>query len=127
MNNNPQCTEASCQIYKRAIEFIGKRWTGIIVYQLLDGPKRYHELLHAIDGISDRLLTERLKDLEQENVLRKYVITETPKKVEYELTPLGYEFTKVFRAIMDWGVKKEAYAKNRQNSPFKSMKGEKRG
>ncbi|MDV6378599.1 helix-turn-helix domain-containing protein [Sporosarcina sp. GW1-11] len=113
MNSNSQesCTESSCQTYRRAIEFIGKRWTGIIVYQLLAGPKRYHELLHAIDGISDRLLSERLKDLETENLVVKYIITETPKKVEYELTPLGYEFNKVFRAIMDWAVKKESYDK----------------
>ncbi|WP_240315676.1 helix-turn-helix domain-containing protein [Sporosarcina sp. PTS2304] len=114
MTNHSHCTEAACQLYKQAIEFIGKRWTGIIVYQLLDGPKRYHELLHAIDGISDRLLTERLKDLEQEGVLVKYIITETPKKVEYELTPIGYEFNKVFTAIMDWGIKKEAYKKDLQ-------------
>lgn len=104
-------SESSCQFYRSAIEFIGKRWTGIIIYQLLDGPKRYHELLNAIDGISDRLLTERLKDLEQEGLLRKHVIAEAPKKVEYELTPPGYEFKQVFKAIMDWAEKKEEFVK----------------
>lgn len=116
MNSEPlaPCTESSCQLYRQAIEFVGKRWTGIIVYQLLDGPKRYHELLHAIDGISDRLLSERLKDLEQEELLVKRVITETPKKVEYELTSLGYEFQKVFHAIMNWALKKEAHMQSRK-------------
>ena len=103
--------ESSCHTYRKAIEFIGKRWTGIIIYQLLEGPKRYHELLNSIDGISDRLLSERLKDLEIEGLLKKHVIAEAPKKVEYELTPPGYEFKEVFKAIMNWAEKKEAYLK----------------
>ncbi|MBA9026154.1 MULTISPECIES: winged helix-turn-helix transcriptional regulator [Bacillaceae] len=103
--------ESSCHTYRLAIEFIGKRWTGIIIYQLFEGPKRYHELLNAIDGISDRLLSERLKDLELEGLLRKHVIAEAPKKVEYELTPPGYEFIEVFKAIMNWAGKKEEYLK----------------
>ncbi|WP_318617043.1 helix-turn-helix domain-containing protein [Sporosarcina sp. YIM B06819] len=113
MNKNAKehapSSESSCNAYRLAIEFIGKRWTGIIIYQLFEGPKRYHELLNAIDGISDRLLSERLKDLEQEGLLRKHVIADAPKKVEYELTPPGYEFIEVFKAIMDWAEKKEAY------------------
>ncbi|WP_253896070.1 helix-turn-helix domain-containing protein [Solibacillus sp. R5-41] len=106
--------ESSCQMYRLAIEFIGKRWTGIIIYQLFEGPKRYHELLNAIDGISDRLLTERLKELEIEGLLRKNVIAEAPKKVEYELTPPGYEFIEVFKAIMAWARKKEDFLKDRK-------------
>lgn len=104
--------EYSCELYRSAIEFIGKRWTGIIVYHLFEGPKRYHELLNAIDGISDRLLSERLKDLEQEGLIVKHVLTEAPKKVEYELTPLGYEFKGVFQAIMTWAAKKEEYIRS---------------
>lgn len=103
--------ESSCNTYRLAIEFIGKRWTGIIIYELFQGPKRYHELLSAIDGISDRLLSERLKDLELEGLLKKHVIAEAPKKVEYELTPPGYEFIEVFKAIMNWARKKEEYLK----------------
>lgn len=103
--------ESSCHTYRLAIELVGKRWTGIIIYQLFEGPKRYHELLNAIDGISDRLLSERLKDLEQEGLLRKHVIAEAPKKVEYELTPPGHEFKEVFKAIMNWAEKKDAYLK----------------
>ncbi|GHH99484.1 winged helix-turn-helix transcriptional regulator [Neobacillus kokaensis] len=104
-------SESSCDSYRLAIEFIGKRWTGMIIYQLLEGPKRYYELLHAIDGISDRLLTERLKDLELEGLLKKHVIADAPKKVEYELTPPGYDFVEVFKAIMNWARKKEEYLK----------------
>ncbi|MGE7021612.1 winged helix-turn-helix transcriptional regulator [Solibacillus cecembensis] len=103
--------ESSCRTYRLVIEFIGKRWTGIIIYQLFEGPKRYHELLNSIDGISDRLLSERLKELELEGLLRKNVIAEAPKKVEYELTPPGYEFIEVFKAIMNWARKKEVFLK----------------
>lgn len=103
--------ETSCQLYRQAIEFIGKRWTGIIIYQLFDGPKRYHELLTAIDGISDRLLSERLKDLEEEGVLIKRIIAEAPKKVEYELTPPGHEFKDVFKVVLGWAEKKAEYLK----------------
>lgn len=106
--------ESSCQKYGKAIEFIGKRWTGMIIYQLLDGPKRYYELLNGIDGISDRLLTERLKDLEQEGLLVKRVFAQSPRKVEYELTLPGYAFKDVFKVIMDWAGKKEAYIKDGQ-------------
>lgn len=116
MNKNAKeqepIVESSCHTYRLAIEFIGKRWTGIIIYQLFEGPKRYHELLNAIDGISDRLLSERLKDLEQEGLLRKHIIADAPKKVEYELTPPGYEFIEVVKAIMNWAEKKEAYLKS---------------
>ncbi|MEG0384850.1 MAG: helix-turn-helix domain-containing protein [Solibacillus sp.] len=103
--------DSSCHMYRLAIEFIGKRWTGIIIYQLFEGPKRYYELLNAIDGISDRLLSERLKELELEGLLKKNIIAEAPKKVEYELTPPGYEFIDVFKAIMNWARKKEEFLK----------------
>lgn len=106
--------ESSCTLYRHTIEFIGKRWTGVIIYNLFNGPKRYHELLNSIDGISDRLLTERLKDLEHEGLLTKRIIEEAPKKVEYELTPPGHEFKDVFIAILGWAEMKEKY--NRQNS-----------
>lgn len=112
--NEQQMTEPSCDLYRSAIEFIGKRWTGIIVYQLFDGPKRYHELLNSIDGISDRLLTERLKDLEQEGLLVKHVIAESPKKVAYELTEPGYAFKEVFKSIMDWALEKEHFIRNKE-------------
>lgn len=108
-------SESSCDLYKKTIEFIGKRWTGIIIFNLFTGPKRYHELLHAIDGISDRLLTERLKDLEQEGLLTKRIIEESPRKVEYELTPPGHEFKDVCMAILGWAERKEEFTdKNKQ-------------
>jgi DNA-binding HxlR family transcriptional regulator len=94
-----------CTNFHKAIEFIGKRWMGSIIYTLMEGPKRYHEIISSIPGISDRLLTERLRDLENEGLIVKNVITTSPKKVEYELTPTGKELDEVIHVLMKW-VKK---------------------
>lgn len=94
--------QSACDSFHEMIEFIGKRWTGIIVYRLLDGPKRYHELLSEIHGISDRLLTERLRELEAHGIVRKNIADPTGRKVEYELTESGKELEDIIKAIMQW-------------------------
>lgn len=94
-----------CTNFHNAIEFIGKRWMGAVIFSLLEGPKRYHEIISSIPGISDRLLTERLRDLENEGLIVKNVITTSPKKVEYELTQTGKELDEVIQVLMKW-VKK---------------------
>lgn len=91
-----------CNDFHGTIEFIGKRWMGVIIYSLLKGPKRYHEILADIPGISDRLLTERLRDLETEGIVVKNVSITSQKKVEYKLTSAGEELEDVIRAVMDW-------------------------
>lgn len=91
-----------CTQYHGAIELIGKRWTGMIIYHLLSGSKRYHELLAEIHGISDRLLTERLRELEAEGIVIKKVSRSSPRKVEYELTDIGKDLDDVISAIVKW-------------------------
>jgi DNA-binding HxlR family transcriptional regulator len=98
-----------CTNYHNTIEFIGKRWMGAVIYTLLKGPKRYHEIVSSIPGISDRLLTERLRDLENEGLIFKNVIATSPKKVEYDLTPAGKELEEVINALIKW-------TNNRRNS-----------
>jgi DNA-binding HxlR family transcriptional regulator len=101
----PKSTEEMqriCLNFHSAIEFIGKRWMGAVIYSLLQGPKRYNEIISSIHGISDRLLTERLRDLENEGLIIKRVITTAPKKVEYELTPAGKELEEVIKVLMKW-------------------------
>lgn len=99
--NEPNCTH-KCSSYHQAIEFIGKRWMGMIVYTLLSGPKRYHEIHTMIPGISDRLLTERLNELVDAGLINKKLIDSSIKKVEYELTPNGLAFKEVIQAILQW-------------------------
>lgn len=97
----PNCTH-KCSSYHQAIEFIGKRWMGMIIYSLLSGPKRYHEIHTLIPGISDRLLTERLNELVDAGLINKKLIDSSIKKVEYELTPNGLAFNDVIVSIQKW-------------------------
>lgn len=91
-----------CINFHSAIEFIGKRWMGAVIYTLLLGPKRYNEIVSSIPGISDRLLTERLRDLENEGLITKRIIATSPKKVEYQLTEAGKELEEVIQVLMKW-------------------------
>lgn len=91
-----------CSNYHQAIEFIGKRWTGMIIYTLLSGSKRYNEILTDIPGISDRLLTERLNDLVNAKLVNKKLLDSSTKKVEYELTANGMAFKEVISSLQKW-------------------------
>jgi len=106
-------SDRSCDRFHEAIEFIGKRWMGIIIYRLLDGPKRYHELLTEIEGISDRLLTERLRELVNYGLVIKSVSQTQARKVEYELTGHGIELKEIIRAIVKWTDKNSEDTNNK--------------
>jgi DNA-binding HxlR family transcriptional regulator len=91
-----------CPRFHRAVELIGRRWTGAIIRLLLPGPKRFNELLGGIPGISDRLLTERLRELEATRIIRREVQTGTPVRVMYELTQRGRELQEALDAVARW-------------------------
>lgn len=91
-----------CPRYHRAVELIGRRWTGAIVRTLMAGPHRFNELLTAIPGISDRLLTERLRELEVEGIVRREVRPESPVRVIYELTDRGAQLGPALDEIARW-------------------------
>ena len=78
-----------CPYYHEAIELIGKRWTGAIVLSLMPGPMRFSELAHCVPQISDRLLSSRLKELEEHGIVTRSVMGGAPVRVQYELTPMG--------------------------------------
>jgi DNA-binding HxlR family transcriptional regulator len=91
-----------CPRYHHAVELVGRRWTGAVIRVLLQGRARYHALRDAIPDISDRMLSERLRELEQESVIERVVVPETPVRVEYELTEKGRALEPVVRAIAKW-------------------------
>lgn len=91
-----------CPRYHHAVELIGKRWTGAIVRTLMTGPRRFNELLAVIPGISDRLLTERLRELEAESIVKREVFPESPVRVTYELTCSGHELGPALDEIARW-------------------------
>jgi DNA-binding HxlR family transcriptional regulator len=94
-----------CPRYHHAMEIIGKRWMGAILRVLLHGAHRYNEILFAIPGISDRLLTERLRDLEAEGLVTRRITSPSPIRVEYELTDRGQELELAVRVISAWAEK----------------------
>lgn len=94
-----------CPRYHRAIELVGKRWTGAIIRVLLGGPRRFNELLAAVPGVSDRLLTERLRELESEGLISRRVEPGSPVKVVYELTCAGHELQEPLIALGHWAEK----------------------
>jgi len=81
---------------------IGRRWTGAIVRLLLPGRRRFNELRAAIPDISDRMLSERLRELEGEGIVERFVVPESPVRVEYELTAKGRELEPALSAIGSW-------------------------
>ncbi len=91
-----------CPRFHRAVEMIGRRWTGAIVQRLLDGPLRFNELLCAIPGLSDRLLTERLRELVAAEIVRREVHHGSPVRVTYGLTQRGVELGPALNEIGRW-------------------------
>ena len=91
-----------CPRYHRAVELLGRRWAGAIIRLLLNGPARYSELRARIPDISDRMLAERLKELEAEGVVVRTVIPEAPIGVEYGLTEKGRALETPVMAIGKW-------------------------
>jgi DNA-binding HxlR family transcriptional regulator len=91
-----------CVFYHRGVELIGKRWSGAIVAVLIDGPLHFSEIRELVPDISDRLLSERLKELEAEGIVRRRVIDGSPVRTEYALTKMGAALEPAVRAIQGW-------------------------
>lgn len=93
---------AHCPRFHRAVELIGRRWTGALLRILLNGRRRYSDLKAAVPDISDRMLSERLRELEGEDIVRRIVTPDTPVRVEYELTEKGVALEGPLREIGAW-------------------------
>src|SRR3954468_23465948 len=91
-----------CRLYHRAVELVGKRWTGAILLVLMDGPLRFSEIRQLVPDLSDRLLSERLKEVEAEGIVERTVIDDIPVRVEYALTDKGKALQPAVRALKSW-------------------------
>ena len=111
-----------CPRYHHAVELLGRRWAGAIVSILMAGPARYNELRAAIPDINDRMLAERLRELEAENLLIRTVIPEAPVRVEYSLTEKGRALETAITAIGRWA---ERWVQAPPEKAPKSQKSEK--
>jgi DNA-binding HxlR family transcriptional regulator len=99
----PQAVDYSAP-FQRAIELIGKRWTGAVIRALMTGAARFNQLLMGIPGISDRVLTERLRELETEGLVERLVDPGPPVRVSYRLTPRGKALSPVIASIDAWAA-----------------------
>jgi DNA-binding HxlR family transcriptional regulator len=95
-----------CPALHEAIELIGKRWSGAIIYVLLEhsGPMRFSEVAQAIPQLSDRLLSERMKELEARGIVERQVHGDAPVRVEYGLTGMGTELAPALRELRRWAL-----------------------
>ena len=91
-----------CPYYHRAVELIGRRWSGVILRALLGGVERFSDLTAVIPGLSDRLLSERLKEFEAEGIVQRRVVPETPVRISYHLTEKGRALGAVVEAVSTW-------------------------
>jgi DNA-binding HxlR family transcriptional regulator len=107
-----------CPTYHHAIELIGRRWSGAILQVMRGDVARFSDIAAAIPGLSDRMLSERLKELEAEGLIERFVYPETPVRVEYRLTPAGLALGSVLDAVIAWA---HDWLADRQTAPSASV------
>jgi DNA-binding HxlR family transcriptional regulator len=102
--DRPEERPACCPQFHRAVELVGKRWTGAILYVLLhaERPLRFSEVGHAVPDLSDRLLSERMKELERCGIVERNVTGTSPVRVEYTLTDRGRGLAPALAELKDW-------------------------
>ena len=93
-----------------ALERVGDRWSLLVIEALLDGPRRFGELSESVSGIAPNILSERLKRLEGERILRATPYSERPPRFTYALTDEGLELAGVLRLLGDWGARGSIHA-----------------
>lgn len=88
-----------------AMDFIRGKWKSILLCHLYNEPRRFLELQRLTTGISQKVLNEKLKELEHETLINKKIYAEVPPKVEYYLTEKGRELTEIIKEIESWSIK----------------------
>ncbi len=106
------------------LKMIGRRWKIIILRELLAGTMRFGELKKAVSGISQKVLTSNLRQMEQDGLVTREVFNEVPPRVDYTLTDVGYSLASVLDAMADWGEGYKQFLKlvEKQNKKAQSTK-----
>ncbi|MEH7224047.1 helix-turn-helix domain-containing protein [Bacillus sp. JJ1566] len=97
--------ERICSKVEESYHLIGKKWMGLIVHTLMEGPKRFSEVHANIPDLSKRMLNERIKELEDCGLVLRNVITDRPVRTEYSLTKKGHELGKALKTVETWADK----------------------
>jgi DNA-binding HxlR family transcriptional regulator len=99
--------DAECRRFTDSIEFVGKRWSSGIMLAMERGAERFSEILVSVDGLSDRLLAQRLKELEAIGIVEREVIATTPVQVRYHLSERGSDLLASLQPLVAWGQRWE--------------------
>lgn len=100
--DTPATTPASCRQFQRTVELIGRRWSGAILYEMFGGASRFSDIRDRVPGLSDRLLCERLRELEAWRLVSRQVIPAVPVQVRYTLTESAHELLPAIQMLVDW-------------------------
>ena len=110
-----------CPKYEKAVELLGKRWTGLILRSFMERPRRFTDITAYVDGLSDRLLSERLRELEEAGIVELRVHADRPITVSYALTEKGADLRRVVEAIQTWA---DRWVPIQEEEPTKSVSGD---
>jgi len=103
-NAAPSVLDAECAS-RKVLDRIADKWTALIIHVLAEGTKRHNEIRREIAGVSQKMLTQTLRSLEDDGIVSRKVYPEVPPKVEYSLTPLGRSLIEPLEAICQWAEK----------------------
>jgi DNA-binding HxlR family transcriptional regulator len=99
--------DAGCRSFQGALELVGRRWTGAVLLAGLRGARRFGEYRAGVPGISDRLLAQRLRELELDGLIERTVIPSTPVQIRYALSADGEELMRILQPVIDWARRRE--------------------
>jgi DNA-binding HxlR family transcriptional regulator len=102
MRHDDYCNQFGCPV-EAALEAIGGKWKGIILHHLRHDTRRFNELKRLIPGITQRMLTKQLRELESDRIIHRKVYAEVPPKVEYSMTEFGLTLAPTLDALQAWG------------------------
>ena len=94
---------ANCPV-ERTLEVIGGRWKVLILRELFQGVKRFNELQRAVNGITQKMLTQQLREMESDGIVHREIYLQVPPKVEYSLTPVGESLKPIIDSMHEWGI-----------------------
>jgi DNA-binding HxlR family transcriptional regulator len=93
---------------ERALKVIGGRWRAVILYHLFDGPRRLSELKRLVPDISQKVLIQQLREMEERGLVSREIFRQVPPRVDYSATPLGLSLEPVLLALCEWGQRHAA-------------------
>jgi len=95
--------EAECRRFQGSVELVGRRWSAAIMLAVARGGERFSEIRASVTGISDRLLSQRLRELEDADLVERVVVPTTPVQIRYRLTERGADLMRALQPVVAWG------------------------